>query len=144
MTTMSIRMLQLKIKDETFLSGVLQSLVIATTKDPDKGVREYAGRAFQSALKEVDDEVVLEFALDPLVDALGHKEVKTRGYAAWALAELVPKITKEATLKSIIAPLTAAGLNDWHPHVSKYCLRALKSIRIRLKPPAATGSSGSS
>ncbi|MDP6546671.1 MAG: hypothetical protein QGH60_22075 [Phycisphaerae bacterium] len=128
-----------KIKNEAFLESILQPLVMATTKDPDKGVREYAGRAFLSALKKVDDEAVLEPALGPLVETLGHKEVKMHRYAAWALANLVPKIRKEATLKQIIAPLTNAGVNGRHRHVREYCRRALKSIQARLKPPAATG-----
>ncbi|MDP6047171.1 MAG: hypothetical protein QGH94_00915 [Phycisphaerae bacterium] len=129
-----------KISDEAFLARKIESLVMAATCDPDTGVRQYAGRAFQRVLEKVDDEAALAPALGPLADALGHKETKTRRYAAWALATVVPRIKDAATLEELIGPLSQAASNSQHKHIGQYCGRALKSIRTRLKPkpPAKT------
>jgi hypothetical protein len=136
----ALSVVAMKIKDKPFLARMLWPLVMAATCDGDKGVREYAGRAFLHSQRKVVNEAALESVLAPLVETLWHKDVKMRGYAAWALAELVPKITNEAMLKAAVGPLESSASNGPSRHARQACQRALKSIRKRFKPPDATGS----
>ena len=68
-----------KISDETFLARAVEPLVMAATCDPNAGVRQYAGRAFQRVLEKVDDGAALTPALDPLAAALEPATVRRLG-----------------------------------------------------------------
>ena len=119
-----------KIKNEAFLEGIVQPLVMATTKDPDKGVHEYARRALMSALQRINDQGVLQPAVEALIDTLGSNSatLKRRQYAAVAVSATVRKIKDEAFLEGILQPLVMSTTRDPDKGVREYAGRAFLSV----------------
>jgi HEAT repeat protein len=124
-----------EIEDSKTLAHFVLPLVDVTLRDPYSTVREYAGRALQHCLQNVDDVSILRGAVPPMVDTLNASEVeeKRRRYCAVQLSRVIPKIEHEPLLVQSMPLLLTATLDDPNEDVREYAGRALKSALPRIR-----------
>jgi hypothetical protein len=103
-------------------------------RDPWKSTREYSGRALMYALNKTKDQVVLNNAIQPLVDALdqGQVDLERRRYAAVALSAVVMRLERVDLLRPRMNDLLAATFKDPDKGVRKYAERALQHTLMKL------------
>ncbi|MEQ8789061.1 MAG: hypothetical protein RIC55_22305 [Pirellulaceae bacterium] len=124
-----------EIDDSKTLAHFVLPLVDVTLRDPYSTVREYAGRALQHCLQNVDDVSILRGAVPPMVDALNAAEVEEtrRRYCAVQLSRVIPQIDYEPLLVQSMPPLLSATIEDPNADVREFAGRALKSALPRVR-----------
>jgi len=123
-----------KVEDPAALDPLIGRLVDVRLRDPWKTTREYSGRALMNALQRTKNQVVLNNALQPLVDALnrGQVDLERRRYAAVALSVVVMRLERVDLLRPRIPELLAATFNDPDEGVRTYAERALQHTLLKL------------
>ncbi len=123
-----------KVKDPAALNPFIGRLIDVRFRDPWKITREYSGRALMAALNRTKNQVVLNNAVQPLVDALDRHQVdlERRRYAAVALSVVVMRLERVDLLRPRIAELLAATFEDPDAGVRKYAERALQHTLMKL------------
>jgi len=123
-----------KVKDPAALDPFIGRLIDVRFRDPWKITREYSGRALMAALNKTKNQVVLNNALQPLVDALNRDQVdlERRRYAAVALSVVVMRLERVDLLRPRIPELLAATFKDPDEGVRTYAERALQHTLMKL------------
>lgn len=123
-----------EVKDPAALSPIIGRLIDVRLRDSWKTTREYTGRALMNALQRTKNQVVLNNAVQPLVDALdrGQVDLERRRYAAVALSVVVMRLERVDLLRPRIHDLLAATFEDPDEGVRTYAERALQHTLLKL------------
>ena len=122
------------VKDPAALDHFIGRLIDVRLRDPWKSTREYSDRALMNALQRTENQAVLNYAVQPLVDALNRDQVdlERRRYAAVALSVVVMRLERVDLLRPRIAELLAGTFDDPDEGVRKYAERALQHTLMKL------------
>lgn len=125
-----------RIDHEPLLNESIPRLQSAALDDPHDRVREYAGRAFKSAISRSHDEQLLHDAANALARTLSHDDLNRRQYSAVFLSGLVKRIESPDTLRGILSRIREATKSK-DTAVAHYASRALRDIERQLEQQAA-------
>lgn len=125
-----------RITHEPLLNESIPRLQSAALDDPHDRVREYAGRAYKSAIMRSRDEQLMHNAATALTWALSHDDLNRRQYSAVLLSGLVKRIESPDTLRAVVGQIRESAQSK-DTTVAHFAGRALRDVEQRLQQAAA-------